>query len=124
MPYLSPSDVNERRKVIKSTFPDMKFSITTRNYSTISIKVLEGPAFLIPDDGKDYESVNHYWIKDNYKKNVSKMIFLSMLKEIADKGNYIVSYDTDYGNWPKFYVDISIGKWDRPFKVKGEKVAA
>lgn len=112
MPYLSKEKKTEIRNELKLTFPEFKFSIRHRDAMEISISIMEGPI----DFGEDYISVNHYYIDRHFEGEAEK--FLSTVKEIACSGVTEEVYDGDYGSIPSYYVSISIGKWDRPYKVK------
>lgn len=112
MPYISSEDVKEIRNDIKKTFPEYKFSITRNGCSTVSICILSGPI----DFGTDYEQVNHYHISNHYEGKVKS--FLQLLADFVLKNNYVVVEDGDYGSIPKYYLDLSIGKWDKKYVIK------
>jgi len=114
MPYLSTEEVKKIRQEIKSTFPEFKFSIRTRNYSTVCVNVKSGPI----DFGTDYRQVNHFHIEKHYEDQPEVRDFLLKLHEIMDRGNYIESVDGDYGNIPSFYTSLTIGSWDNPYQVR------
>ena len=112
MPYLPTERVKEIRKEIKSTFPEFKFSVTTRHHSTVNVKILSGPI----DFGTENRQINHFHIESNWEDRPEAQQFLLKLHEIMDRGNYIASVDGDYGNIPSFYTSLEIGKWDRPYQ--------
>ena len=103
MPYISTERVKEIRNKLKKVFPKVKFSVRTVNYSLVHISIMKSPFTW----SKDHLQLNHYC----FEENVS---FLDRVYAIANEGNYIVTNDSDYGNIPKFYVGIEIGKWDKP----------
>jgi Large polyvalent protein associated domain 29 len=124
MPYITTERIAEIRAEIKKTFPGFKFSITRRHYSTINIVIVNAPFDML--EGQDlptyrdgtkgqYYGVNVFHIKEHFKNYPRTAEVLSKIYEIANNGNYIVSKDGDYGNIPKFYVDISIGDFEKPF---------
>jgi len=118
MPYLTAEQVKDRRNVLKKHFKDFKFSIRGRHHSTIIVDILQGPMDLVePDEQHRYESVNHYHIQEFYKHNPEKRDFLQKIYDCVNTGNYTVVEDGDYGSIPKFYVDINIGTWDKPYKI-------
>jgi len=112
MPYIEKEEVKERRKLLKKEFPNFKFSIVREHYSTIVVSILESP-FAIE---KDCEQVNHFYIKEHYKDNPELCETLLKIKNIINNGNYTVVNDGDYGAVPSFYISISFGKWDKPYK--------
>lgn len=115
MPYISKEVVTQKRKDIKKAFPDWKFSITKRHDSTLNVCILEANVKLTE---KNHESVNHYYIKEHYQGEVKEC--LQKIADIMLEGEKIVSEDSDYGSIPNFYVDLNIGKWDKPFVYKGK----
>lgn len=118
MPYITSDRVKEIRKEIKNKFRDFKFSITREHSSVVSIKILEAPIQMLnrPDEG--YESVNTFYIHDNYRHNPEALQVLKKIYEIANEGNGVLVEDSDYGIVPNFYVRIYIGAWDKPFILK------
>jgi hypothetical protein len=110
MPYITSDRVKEVRNEIKKAFPNFKFSITRENHSTIAIYILEGPV-----DMGTYKQVNEFYISNHYESQPDVRDVLQKCYDVANKGNKIVSANTDYGDWPAFYVSITIGKWDKPF---------
>lgn len=111
MPYISSERVKKIREDIKKTFPAFKFSITTRHSSTVVINILEGPI----NFGASHQQVNHFYIHDRFTGEAKDM--LTKIKEIANEGNRTISEDGDYGPIPAFYLRISIGQWDKPYKL-------
>ena len=111
MPYLPKEKTAEIRKELKATFPEFKFSIRTRDAMALDIAVMHGPI----DFDEEYMDVNHYYIDRHFEGEAEK--FLTAVKEIACSGVYEEVYDGDYGSIPSYYVNISVGKWDRPYKV-------
>ncbi len=105
MPYISTERVAEVRKQLKSTFPDVKFSVRRYHHSTIAVSVMKS-SFTWPEGT---QNLNPF-----YLERYDHAEFLQQVHDIANAGNRIVSEDGDYGSIPKFYVDIEIGKWDKP----------
>ena len=118
MPYITSEQVKEKRQAIKKEFPEFKFSITKDNHSGIRICIMEGPAWFA-EDGKHEQLNAHYII--NYSEDKRATDFLQDLMAIAKEGHKIVERDTDYGNWPNFYVWLEVAKWDKPYKVVESK---
>lgn len=113
MPYITNEQVDEKRKAIKKTFPNWKFSITKKHHSSIDVVILEADINLTE---KQNESVNPYYVKDHYKDNNEVMEALQKIVDILEGDNETLYHDGDYGNIPKFYTHLSIGAWDKPFK--------
>ncbi len=117
MPYITSEEVKEKRQALKKAFPNIKFSVTKRGYCQINVTILSAP-FNMLTEGKPYESVNQYHINENYKDHPKTLKTLLKIQEIISKNQRELVYDSDYGSVPTFYIDISIGSWDKPFKVK------
>jgi hypothetical protein len=112
--YVSNEKTKQVRNDLKSEFPEFKFSIRKEHYSKINVAIISGP---IPLTDKGYENVNIFWVKEHYAEKPEVRDFLLKVLEIINKGNYDKSdIMTDYFD-VGFYVDLSIGQWDRPYEV-------
>jgi hypothetical protein len=111
MSYISSETVAQKRKQIKAAFPGFKFSITRNHSSGISIDVLAGPL----DMQVEYQQVNTFYIKEHYAAKPLVQKFLLELYAIAAEGKTTGDWDADYGFIPSFYVNISIGAWNKPY---------
>lgn len=120
--YVSKEKMKEVQTELKETFPQYKFSIRKRHYSTICVSILSGPLTLTKDP-RGHESVNGRYIKDHYKDNPEAAEFLQQVMNIVDKGNYNNSdYMTDYYD-VGYYVDLEIGQWDKPYVVDISRIS-
>ena len=131
MAYISSESVKDKRNRIKKALPEFKFSVTIDNYSSIIIRIVEGPlpmpvyesqererihGGLYSDDfRKDNQQVNHYWYKDHYKDFPEWIKVFNQIIEIANEGNYDESdIQSDYHH-VGFYLNLEIGRWDKPY---------
>jgi len=121
MPYITTERVAQIRKELKATFPTIKFSVTREHHSSVNVVIMEAPFNMLPEGEKSYEIINHFYIKEQHKDTPQKCEILLRVYEIMNAGNGTLVNDGDYGNVPRFYTHISIGKWDRPFKVTETK---
>ncbi|HWY35750.1 MAG TPA: LPD29 domain-containing protein [Nitrosopumilaceae archaeon] len=119
MSYISTEDVATKRKEIKTAFPNWKFSITREHYSSLNVVILEADIKLTD---KENVSVNQYYIKEHYADNKEVRDALQSIVDIMMRGKKTVSTDGDYGNIPNFYVNLEIGKWNKPFVFKRVKL--
>ncbi len=110
MPYITTERVAEIRNEIKTAFPNFKFSVKREHTSSIHIDVLEGPI-----DFGENPHVNVYHFENNFEGEAKE--FLKKVYSIANEGNRTITEDADYGSIPAFYLDISIGKWDKAYKI-------
>ena len=101
--------VKEIRTQLKSEFPEIKFSVTKRDWNGVSISIMQSPYDLTE---KQHEQVNQWRINDWYEGKAKEI--LSKIYQIANLG---VSYREtgDYGTQPDFYVSINIGQWNKPY---------
>jgi len=119
MPYISKEEVAQKRKAIKAAFPNYKISVVGRHYSSIEVAVMTGPIQLLAPEyiERGNESVNPFYITENFKTDVVKRELLEGIYAIINDGNYTASEDGDYGSIPSFYTRIEIGKWDKSYEV-------
>ncbi len=104
------------RKELKRCFPTFKFSVTNRNYSSVNIVILSAPKDLLAGCEFTYKDVNIYRIDRDYLEDYPGIRYiLNRIYEIANAGNYDNS-DSQIDHFDiGFYVNISIGDWERPF---------
>jgi len=120
MPYIKTETVKQKRNLLKKMFPEYKLSVTTRHHSTICVDIMSGPLDLLKNcDDRDKrdgsESVNHYYIKEHNKDFPEKAELLLKIKDVIGKEQRELVYDGDYGSVPTYYINIGIGKWDKPY---------
>lgn len=116
MPYISSETVKEIREKIKREFKEFKFSITRNHSSEVVIAIMESSH----DFNTDYEQINEFYIDEHFKDKPEQAKFLNRLLEICQevKQQEIISRDTDYGDWPNYYISLRVGKWDKPYICK------
>jgi len=113
MPYISTDKVREYRQTLKKMFPGWKLSVRTEGYSQVAVSIMNGPLY-DPTSHKG-QQINPYYIESNYSDHPEWIPVLNKIKDVITKDNYTVCVDGDYGNIPNYYIQISIGKWDRPY---------
>lgn len=87
----------------------MTGSLAVRHHSTVVLNLKAGPI----DFGRDYIQVNVYWIRDHYEGVARE--FLEEAYAILMQGNHNRSdIQTDYFD-VGWYVDINVGKWNKPY---------
>jgi hypothetical protein len=109
----------------------MKGTVAVRHHSTLVVNVIEGPLDLIVNANakseercepgerrvvqKDYMRVNNYHARDQFSDDCRA--FVLELLEACNVGNWNKSdLQTDYHN-VGWYVDINIGRYDRPYSL-------
>jgi hypothetical protein len=87
----------------------MKGSLSVRDHSAVVLTLTQGPI----DFDTTYEQVNVYWIDRHYTGTARR--FLEEAYAILDQGNHNKSdTQTDYFD-VGWYVDISVGRWNKPY---------
>lgn len=122
--YVSKEKMKQVQQDIKKEFPEFKFSIRKENYSTVNVSIMSGPISLT-DKENGYETINPYWYKYHYKDNPVLLEFFTKLFDIINVGNFDKSDPmSDYFH-VGFYVDLTIGQWDKPYVIidKSTKVS-
>jgi hypothetical protein len=124
MPYIPTETVKEKRVQLRKMFPKLKLSVSTRHHSVIVVSVMEGnipfPDELL-DNGEKYHSVNHFYIEKNFEDYPEWKKVLTKIKSVIGKEQRELVYDGDYGSVPTYYINMSIGKWDREYVYKSSK---
>lgn len=119
MPYISADRVKEIRNQLKKEFPAVKFSVTKYHGSGVNIDILAAPfQFEIHKSG--YTSISLYDIRRQYSGE--QQSFLSRIYQIANEGNRIVNTGGDYGTEYSFYVNISLGTWEKHYQCTESKI--
>jgi hypothetical protein len=113
MPHISTERVKEIRNQLKKEFPDVKFSVTRKHYSSVRIAILRSK-FDFDLEGRSYLSINPYYVRKHWPIK-EQADFLQRIVDVASTGNEIESVDGDYGNIPTFYYDVLIGEFDKPY---------
>ena len=116
MPYISTEQVAEIRTALKTTFPKVKFSIRRRGGHAVTVAILKSNVDFGTDD---YIQVNEYHYQNQeYSAAAKKMIkkILDLVQKTVP--NYTVSEDGDYGSIPKYYFDLHVGTWNKPYQKK------
>lgn len=89
----------------------MKGTLSVWDHSTLVLNITSGKI----DFGEDRIQVNHYWINDHYTGDARN--FLNEVKDAMNIGNHDNSdVYTDYFD-VGWYIDINIGRWDKPYIV-------
>jgi len=97
----------------------MKGTISVQHHSSLVVTIKSGVIdFEMADE--QYIQVNEYWINEHYT-GVARD-FLTELLQAMKGPDYFCEDDsmTDYFH-RSHYIDINIGKWDRPYVFMGER---
>jgi hypothetical protein len=95
----------------------MKGSLAVRHHSTVVLNLKQGPIDFGQDEHRGHLQVNVYWIHENYEGVARK--FLEEAYAILMNGNHNNSdIQTDYFD-VGWYVDINVGRWNKPYICTG-----
>lgn len=96
-------------------------SLAIRNYSTLVLNIRAGKIDFLKEatcnlHGREYIDVNPYYYKEHFVGKAAK--FLAEVYPILNEGNFDNSDpQTDYFH-VGWYVDVNIGRWDKPYELK------
>ena len=131
--------MNQERKAklaanLKKVVPKgWKYSLAVDNYSTIVMTISEAPVDILeamyqfklknprhagrfePIEKRDHASVNPYWL-DTQFEGVLLVTFKDILEALNDGNHNRSDIMSDYHD-VGWYVNVNIGKWNKPFKV-------
>ena len=151
MAYMSKEEVKQVRENLKKTFGKrFKFSVTRYDYSGVNVKIMEGDIedwskylrlknedlmgenekqaqrYYTDEVKKGYFDINHYWISETWKGEAEE-IFLKIWECCqVGGGHYNRNADdpaADYADFT-YFVNMGVGKWNKPYVCKEEKRAA
>jgi len=97
----------------------VKGSLSVRSHMSICLTITEGVIDFNKDYGADSKfgiQVNPYWYKEHFKGRSKE--FLSEVIPAMYSADYYDNSDAqiDYFD-TAYYVDVNIGKWNKPYKV-------
>ena len=138
MAYMNQEKKKEIANLLKNELKgkDIKYSLAVNNHSTIVLNIRSGGvdfignynktnqdnprySFQNADTAKDHLSVNNYWINEHFTGEAKEI--LEIASECLNLNNYNKSDAmTDYFD-VGHYVDINVGKWNKPYELTGEK---
>lgn len=114
------------RDWLKDTYPRCKFSVTNKNNTSICIRLMSADfeAFKKESEEQDDYQINHYRIFDDKMLTDRAKEVMSNVSNFANSYNYDDSDSmTDYF-CKNFYLYLTIGRYDKPFKVVIPKLKA
>jgi hypothetical protein len=118
MAYISTQAVKEIREELKSLFPakkGWKLSVTKSDSNYLNVAIMEAPIEIRNNPALDNENINPYYILDRENKLGADLIY--MMYEIANRNNFDKSdLMSDYFH-VGYYFGMSIGTWNKPFKL-------
>lgn len=124
MAYITKEEVANIRNALKKEFPDIKFSVTRRDHVAVNIILRSGNVDFFANDKQECDrkwiNVSRYNLEKDFDSQCLQV--LTKINEIAYSQDYYDHSDAqiDYFD-TAYYVDISIGSWDKPYVLKESK---
>lgn len=136
MAYMSQEKKREIAANLKKVMPQgWKYSLSVRHYSTLVLTITAAPVDLMAAYNKHvaeswerrgdkftpqtYAQINEYWLGTQFSGELLEIF--QRIKAVLNDGNHDRSdIQTDYFD-VGWYVDINIGRWDKPFQVIAPK---
>lgn len=107
-----------KKKIVSALKPIMKkygmnATYSVNNHSTFCVNLKSG----VIDFEKTEGQVNVYWVNENYT-GIAEDFLNEVLDTIKISGGWFDKSDiqSDYFH-TAFYIDIKIGKWDKPYQL-------
>jgi hypothetical protein len=115
MPYITKDEVKTIRLALKKAVPNLKLSVRKEHDMSVRVAVVKGDI----DFGVDYDQVNHFYIKNHWNGNPKACEALEKIYNTIRTAHEQreITYDGDYGSVPNYYINITIGKWDKPYQL-------
>lgn len=117
MAYINKEDTEIKRAKIKALMPSKegwKLSITNEDYTCLKVSILQAPFEIRVNPDNERENITYH----NLEERKNGVEILKKMMEIIDEGNFDKNdIMTDYFH-VGFYTRVSIGEWDKPFKIK------
>ena len=132
MAFMSQEKKKEIQTALKPILKKYKVKgrLGVHHHSTIVLNIVSSPIDFIGNynsilshkscgrpfqEAKNHIDVNHYWYKEQY--NGVALEFLEEILLILNNGNYDNSNPmSDYFD-VGWYVEVNVGKWDKPYQL-------
>jgi hypothetical protein len=118
MAYINQDKKKELQPLVKAILAryGLKGSLSINHHSTLVLTIQSGDIDFFGDcnfDRDGYMDVNNYWYHEHFTGR--SLLFLDDILPVLNRGNHDNSdLMTDYFD-VGWYVDIKIGKWDKPY---------
>jgi len=140
MAYMSQEKKAEIAANLKKIMPrDWKWSLSVRHHSTLVLTIQEAPVDLIGEYAANAKANEYkpddYWTREHTHLQVNtqyinghfqgkRLELFEKIKTAMMDGNHDRSdIMTDYFD-VGWYIDINFGRWNKPFRFTGRKIAA
>lgn len=115
MAYVNQEKKGKIAAALKAVVPaDWKYSLAVRHHSTIVMTIKKAPVDLYLAN-RNHVDINHYHLDTNFDGELLetlKKIIRALNTDNYDNSDSMTDY-FDVGH----YVDLNIGRWDKPFQL-------
>jgi hypothetical protein len=68
----------------------------------------------------EYAQLNEFYIEKQFANNERARQLLLKIMQIIQSSHEQkeITYDYDYGSVPNYYINLNVGKWDKPYMLK------
>lgn len=125
MAYIKTEEVKAIRNQLKTTFPNLKFSVRRQHYSSVDVTIEAGNIDFSPlfkEWNKNYAQLNPYHLHNynEYQSLFEQMVDIIKTAPVSVGGDaWFDKSDmmTDYFH-TAYYFHLNIGRWDKPYQYK------
>ena len=135
MAFIQTNEVQEIRKELKATFPNLRFSVKKHHNSEVTVAIMKGDidfTDVFADHSvttgvriQQHAQINHYWIDENHTPEHAE-IFHKIVEIIktapakADGGEEWFDKSDSQSDYfhTAFYFNVHVGQWDKPYEYK------
>ena len=124
MAYIRTEEVREIRNALKERFgkEGLKFSVSQEDHTSVHVSIMKGNRDFSDIAPSGYQQINHYHLDlhaDDHEELFREILDI-IRKAPANAENGREWFDksdaqTDYFH-TAFYININIGKWDKPYQ--------
>ena len=113
----------DKKKVIQAKLKTIipkgwKWSLRIDNHSTLILTIQSSPIDFLKNIERQYVSLNTYWLADsNILQSVGMVELFKSIRDAMNTNNYDKSDIASDYHEVGHYIDISIGRWDKPYTV-------
>jgi hypothetical protein len=133
MAYIGADSVKAIRNALKAEFPEIKFSVTLDNHSSVNVSIMESPYNLINEHTCDesdikfgYTNINHYYTDryphQNLYQRIWDIVKIAPFNAGTEDEPWYDRSDimTDYFD-VSYYFTLRVGKWNKAYVWNQEK---
>lgn len=109
----------ELRKVLKTRFPDCKFSVIS-DYNSLRVALMSS---FVEFEGETYQQGLNYHYHRQFEHGSNEYILCQQIMEtiLEILPQYEIDDNPDYGSIPNYYLRFDLGKWDKPYMQMRER---